>query len=199
MAEREQLNISEHVWALPAFSGFQMRTWLSWEKLVCRTWSVNEIPCIYETCNFYTPVQFSSVQSLSRVRLFVTPWIAVCQASLSITNSRSSLKLTSIESVMPSSHLILCRPLFLLPPIPPGMRVFSNESTLHMRWPEYWSFSFSIIPSKEHPGLISFRVDWLDLLAVQGILKSLLQHHSSKASVLHIYLCIFIFSYKALY
>ena len=113
-----------------------------------------------------------------------TPWIAACQASLSITNSRSSLRLTSIESVTPSSHLILCRPLLLLPPIPPSIRVFSNESTLHMRWPKYWSLSFSIIPSKEIPGLISLRMDWLDLLAVQGTLKSLLQHHSSKASVL---------------
>ena len=124
--------------------------------------------------------QFSSVQLLSRVRLFATPWIAAHQASLSITNSRSSLRLMSIESVMPSSHLILCRPLLLLPPI----RLFSNESTLHMRWPMYWSFSFSIIPSKEIPRLISFRMDCLDLLAVQGTLKSLLQHHSSKASVL---------------
>ena len=113
--------------------------------------------------------QFSSVQSLSRVRLFATPWIAARQASLSITNSRSSPKLMSIESVMPSSHLILRSPLLLLPPIPPSIRVFSNESTLHMRWPKYWSFSFSIIPSKEHPGLISFRMDWLDLLAVQGL------------------------------
>ena len=129
-------------------------------------------------------VQFSSVQSLSRVRLFVTPWITASQASLSITNSRSSLRLTSIESVMPSSHLILGRPLLLLPPIPPSIRVFSSESTLWMRWPKYWSFSFSIIPSKEIPGLISFRMDWLDLLAVQGTLKSLLQHHSSKASIL---------------
>ena len=124
--------------------------------------------------------QFSSVQSLSHVQLFVTPWIAARQASLSITNSRSSLKLTSIKSVMPSSHLILCRPLFLLPPIPPTIRVFSNESTLHMRWPKYWSFSFSIILSKEIQGLISFRMDWLDLLAFQGTLKSLLQHHSQK-------------------
>ena len=129
-------------------------------------------------------MSFSSVQSLSRVRLFVTPWIAARQASLSITNSRSSLKLMSIESVMPSSHLILCHPLLLLPPIPPRIRVFSNESTLRMKWPKYWSFSFGIIPSKEHPGLISFRMDWLDLLAVQGTLKSLLQHHSSKASIL---------------
>ena len=111
--------------------------------------------------------QFCSVQSLSRVRLFATPWIAARQASLSITISRSSLRLTSIESVMPSSHLILCRPLLLLPPIPPSIKVFSNESTLLMRWPKYWSFSFSIIPSKEIPGLISFRMDWLDLLAVQ--------------------------------
>ena len=114
----------------------------------------------------------------------MTPWITACQASLSITNSRSSLKLMSIESVTPSSHLILCRPLLLLPPIPPSIRVFSNESTLHMRWWKYWSFSFSISPSKEHPELISFRMDWLDLLAVQGTLKSLLQHHSSKASIL---------------
>ena len=112
-------------------------------------------------------VQFSSVQSLSRVWLFVTPWIAARQASLCITNSQISLKLMSIESVMPSSHLILCRPLLLLLPIPPSISVFSNESTRHMRWPKYWSFSFSIIPSKEHPGLISFRMDWLDLLAVQ--------------------------------
>ena len=109
----------------------------------------------------YVQLQFSSVQSLSRVGLFATPWIAARQASLSITISRSSLKLTSIESVMPSSHLILGRPLFLLPPIPPSIRVFSNESTLHMRWPKYWSFSFSIIPSKEIPGMISFRMDWL--------------------------------------
>ena len=129
-------------------------------------------------------LQFSSVQSLSRVRLFVTRWIAACQASLCITNSQSSLKLTSIQSVMPFSHLILCHPLFLLPLIPPSIRVFSNESTLRMRWPKYWSFSFSIIPFKEYPGLISFRMDWLDLLAVQGTLKSLLQHHSSKASIL---------------
>ena len=122
-------------------------------------------------------VHFSSAQLLCRVRLFATPWIAARQASLSITNSRSWPRLTSIESVMPSSHLILCRPLLLLPPIPPSIRVFSNESTLRMRWPKNWSFSFSIIPSKEIPGLISFRMDWLDLLAVQGPLKSLLQHH----------------------
>ena len=127
--------------------------------------------------------QFSSVQSLSRVQLLATPWITAHQASLSITNSRSLPKLMSIESVMLSSHLILCHPLLLLPPIPPSIRVFSNESALRMRWPKYWSFSFSISPSNEHPGLI-FRMDWVDLLAVQGTLKSLLQHHSSKASIL---------------
>ena len=127
--------------------------------------------------------QFSSVQSLSSVRLFATPWTAVHQASLPITNSWSLLKLMSIEFVMPSSHLILCRPLLLLPPIPPSIRVFSSKSTLRMRWPKYWSFSFSISPSNEHPGLISFRMYWLDLLAVQGTLKRFLQHHSSKASI----------------
>ena len=132
----------------------------------------------------YAGHQFSSVQSLNHVRLFATPWIAARQASLSITNSWSSLRLMSIESVMPSCHLTLCRPLLLQPPIPPSIRVFSSESTLRMRWPKYWSFSFSIIPSKEIPGLISFRMDCLDLLAVQGTLKSLLQHHSSKASIL---------------
>ena len=122
--------------------------------------------------------QISSVQSLSCVRLFATPSIAARQTSLSTNNSRSSLKLMSIELVMPSSHLILCRPLLLLPPIPPSIRVFSNESTLCMRWPKYWSFSFSIISSKEIPGLFSFRMDWLDFLAVQGTLKSLLQYKS---------------------
>ena len=123
-----------------------------------------------------------SVQ-LSHVQLFVTPWTAACQASLSITNSWSLLKLMFIESVRPSNHLILCRPL-LLPSIFPSMRVFSNESALCIRWQNYWSFSFSISPSNEHSGLISFRMDWLDFLAVQGTLKSLLQHHSSKASIL---------------
>ena len=123
-------------------------------------------------------------KSLSHVPLFVTPWTAVCQASLSITNSWSLFKLMSIESVMPSNHLILCRPLLLPPSIFPGIRVFSNESVLHIKWPKYWSFSFNISPSNEHPGLISFRMDWLDLLAIQGTLKSLLQHHSSKASIL---------------
>ena len=143
--------------------------------------------CIVSIIPFSRSVVLHQIRSdelLSHVRLFVTPWIAAHQASLSITNSRSSLKLTSIKSVMPSSHLILCCPLLLLPPIPPSIRVFSNESTLHMRWPKCWSFSFSIIPSKEVPGLISFRMDWLDLLAVPGTLKSLLQHHSSKASIL---------------
>ena len=138
----------------------------------------------YSHCFWKSTSQFSSVQSLSRVQLLATPWIAARQASLSITNSRSSPRLMSIELVMPSSHLILCHPLLLLPPIPPSSRVFSNESTLRMRWPKYWNFSFSIIPSKEIPGLIFLRMDWLDLLAVQGTLKSLLQHHSSKASIL---------------
>ena len=126
----------------------------------------------------------SSVQWLSRVRLFATPWTAACQASLSITNSQSLPKLMSIELVMPFNHLILCCPLLLLPSIFPSIRIFSNKSILHMRWPKYWSFSFNISPSNEHSGLISFRMDWLDLLAVQGTLKSLLQHHSSKASIL---------------
>ena len=152
---------------------YNINTWILfvWEGKVFHIWSVLKF-------------QFSSVQSLSCVRLFATPWIATHQASLSITNSQSSLKLSSIESVMPSSHLILCCLLLLLPPILPSIRVFSNESTHRMRWPKYWSFSFSIIPSKEHPGLISFRRDWLDLLAIQGTLRSLLQHHSSKASIL---------------
>ena len=126
-------------------------------------------------------IQFSSVHSLSRVQLFAIPWTTACQASLSITNSRSSPKPVFTESVMPSNHLILCRPL-LLPSIFPSIRVFSNESALHIRWPKYWSLSFKISPSNEHPGLISFRMDWLDLPAVQGSLKSLLQHHSSEAS-----------------
>ena len=125
-----------------------------------------------------------SVQSLSHVRLFVTPWTEACQASLSITNSQSLLKLMSIKSVMPFSHLILCHPLLLLPSIFPSIRVFSNESALCIRWPKYRSFSFIISPSNEYSRLIFFRIDWLDLLAVQGTLKSLLQHHSSKASIL---------------
>ena len=129
-------------------------------------------------------LQFNSIQSLSHVPLFATLWTAAYQASLSITYSRSPPKPMSIESVMPSNHPILCRPLLLLPSIFPSMRVFSSESALRIRWPKYWSFSFSISPFNEHPGLISFRMDWLDLLAVQGTLKSLLQHHSSKASIL---------------
>ena len=128
-------------------------------------------------------VQFNSVQLLSRVRLFLTPWTAACQASLSITKSQSLLKLMS---VMPSNHLILFCPLLLLPSIFPSIRVFSSESALCIRWPEYWSFSFSICPSNEYSGLISFRMDWFDLIAVQGTLKSLLQHHNSKASILQI-------------
>ena len=129
---------------------------------------------------------FSSVQSLSRVQLFVTPWTAAGQASLSITNCQSLSKLMSIESMMPSNHLILCRPLLLLPTIFPRIRVFSNELALCIRWLKHWSFSFNISPSNEHPGLISFRMDWLDLLTVQGTLKSLLQNHSSKASILRL-------------
>ena len=129
-------------------------------------------------------VQFSSLQLLSRVRLFVTPQTAACQVSLSITNSQSLFKLMSIELVMPSNHLILWHPLLLLPSIFPSIRVLSNESVLHIRWPKYWSFSFNTSPSNEHSELIIFRMDWLDLLAVQGTLKSLLQHHSSKASIL---------------
>ena len=129
-------------------------------------------------------IQFSSVQSLSHVRLFASPWTAACQVSLSITNSQSLLKLTSIELVMPSNYLILCCPLLLLPSIFPRNRVFSNESAPQVRWPKYWSFSFNIRSSNEHPRLISIRMDWLDLLAVQGTLKSLLQHHSSKAAIL---------------
>ena len=125
-----------------------------------------------------------SVQSLNHIQLFATPWTIARQASLSITNSRSPPKPMSIELVMPSSHLILCRPLLLLPSIFPSLRVFSNESALRIKWPKYWSFSFNISPSSEHLGLISFRMDWLDLLAVQWTLKSLLQHHSSKVSIL---------------
>ena len=132
----------------------------------------------------YRCFQFSSVQLLRHVQLFATPWTAARQASLSITNSQSPPKPMSIVSVMPSNHLILCHPLLLLPSIFPSIRVFSNESALQIRWPKYWSFSFNIRPSNEHPGLISFRMDWLDLLAVQRTLKSLLQHHSSKASIL---------------
>ena len=139
----------------------------------------------YRTLVFYFILLcFSSVQSLSRVWVFATPWTAACQSSLSITNSRSLLKFMSIESVMPFNHLILCHPLLLLPSIFPSIRVFSKESVLHIRWPKYWSFSFNITPSIEQPELISFRMNWMDLLAVQGTLKSLLQHHSLKASIL---------------
>ena len=145
-------------------------------------WNKHNLQAVSEICIIS---DISSVQfSRSVVSDSATPWIIGGQASLSITNFRSSLKLMSIESVMPSSHLILCHPLLLLPSIPPSIKVFSNESTLRMRWPKYWSFSFSIIPSNEHQELISFRMDWLDLLVVQGILKSLLQHHNSKASIL---------------
>ena len=136
-----------------------------------------------KTVSTHTPSQFSSVQSLSHVRIFATSWIAARQASLSITNSRSSLKLMSTELVIPSNHLILCHPRLLSNSILPSIRVFSNESALCIRWPKYWSFSFNTSLSNEHPGLISFRMDWLDLLAVQGTLKSLLQHHSSKVSI----------------
>ena len=141
---------------------------------------------MYHLVSYYwsTSVTFSSVQSLSRVWLFATPWTAARQAFLSITNSWSLRRLMSIELVIPSNHLILCHPLLLLPSIFHSIRVFSNESALHIRWPKYWSFSFNISPSNEHPGLISFRMDWLDLLAVEGTLKSLLQYHSSKASIL---------------
>ena len=146
-----------------------------------------KIPSAEDTTNkaLLSPSKnFSSVQLLSHVRLFATPWTAARQASLSITNSQSLPKLMSIELVMPSNHLILCHPLLLLPSIFPSIRVFSNESALHIGWPRYWSFSFNISPSNEYPGLISFRMDWLDLQAVQGTLKSFLQHHSSKASIL---------------
>ena len=135
---------------------------------------------VLKTCSYW----IQSVQLLSHVQLFATPWTVACQASLSITNSQSLLKLMFLESVMPSNHLILCRPLLLLPSIFPSIKDFSNESVLRIRWPKYWSFSFSISPSNEYSGLISFGMDWLDFLAVQGTLKSLLQYHSSKASIL---------------
>ena len=150
-----------------------MQSWLLKASHIAQ--SVKHLPAIWE---------LGSVQSLSRIRLFATPWTAVHQAPLSSTISRSLLKYMSIESVMPSNHLILCGPLLLLPSIFPSIRDFSNESALHIRWPKYWSFSFSISSSSEYSGLISFRIAWLDLLAVQGTLKSLLQHHSSKASIL---------------
>ena len=161
---------------------YRQRSWKS-EKLtqfiyinIKRKWRSKNLRCNHnvifgKSAIPKSSIQFSSVQSLSRVRLLATPWIAARQASLSITNSRSLLQLMPIESVMPSSHLILCHPLLLLSPTPPSIRIFSNESALHIRWPKYWSFSFNISPSNEHPGLISFRMDWLDLLAVQGTLK----------------------------
>ena len=164
-------------------SGFGPDPWLSW---------ISVFTCLNEDQMYLLPgllqelkeIQFSSVQSLSHVWLFVTPWTIAHQASLSITNSQSLLRLMSIKLVVPSNHFILCRPLFLLPSIFPSIRVFSSESVLCIRWPKYWSFSFSISSSKEYSGLISFRMDWLDLLVVQGTLKSLLQHHSLKASIL---------------
>ena len=134
--------------------------------------------------NHIVTLQFSSVQSLNHFQLFASPWTAAHQTSLSITNPRSLLKLMSMASVMPSNHLILCHPLLLLSSIFPSIRVFSNESVFHIRWPKYWNFSFSISPSNKNSGLISFRMDWFDLLAVQGTLKSLLQHHNSKTSIL---------------
>ena len=155
------------------------------QRLDLLTWTTSRLSESHVLQNVWSSMGFrNSVQLLSCVQLFETPWIAVHQASLSITNSWSLLKLMPITSVMPSNYLILGHPLLLPPSIFPSIRVFSNELVLRMRWPKYWSFSFSIIPSKEHPGLISFRMDWLDLLAVQGILKHLLQHHSSKASIL---------------
>ena len=171
-------------WTALSSAWFCMGSNLFWGSNVFYGHGVHEVHLDPSDKFFSFWLQFSSVQSLSRVRLFVTPWTAARQASLSITNSQSLPKLMPIELVMPSSHLILCRPLLLLPSIPPSIRVFYNESALHMRWPNYWSFSFNISPSNEHPGLISFRMDWLDLLAVQGTLKSLLLHHCSKASIL---------------
>ena len=143
---------------------------------------VNKVIRIAHLDSSYASIQL--LQSLSHVQLFATPWTAACQAFLSIVNSWSLLKLMSIDSVMPSNHLILCCPFLLLPSILHSISVFSTGSAFHIRWPKYWSFSLSISPSNEHPGLISFRMDWLDLLAIQGTLKSLLQHHSSKASIL---------------
>ena len=175
----ENRNIKNKIWQRCGEKRNTVQWWWEWKLMQQRRKTMWRFP--QKTKNRLT---ISSVQLLSRVWLFVTPWIAARHVSQPITNARSSLRLTSIESVMPSSHLILCCPLLLLPSIPPSIRVFSNESALCMRWPEYWSFSFSIIPSKEIPRMISFRMDWLDFLAVQGTLKSLLQHHSSKASIL---------------
>ena len=177
---------------------FFYKSWYSWKKVFCPSsltgsWLILALFISKEFClpttNSHPPkrlvgILLGSVQSLSHVQLFGTPWTAVRQASLFITNSQSLLKLMSIESVMPSNHLILCRPLLLSSSIFPSIRVFSSESVLRIRWPNYWSFSFNISPSNEYSGLISFRMDWLDLLAVQVTFKSLLQHHSSKASIL---------------
>ena len=162
-----------------------MNKWdLSYECKFESTFENHEYNSKCEQIEVDTQYYLNSVQSLSRVRLFTTPWTTACQASLSITNSQSLLKLMSIESVMPSNHLILCHSLLLLPSIFPSIRVFANQSLLCIRWLKYWNFSFSISPSNEYSGLISFSMDWLDLFAVQGTLKSLLQHHSSKASIL---------------
>ena len=168
-------------WSYTVFSHYLLLINETWQ----RYWNVTTVIMMYVNSILLTNVfLFSSVQLLGHVWLFATLWTAACQASLSIANSQSLPKLMSIESVMLSNHLILCRPLLLLPSIFPSIRVFSNESALRMRWPKYWSFSFDMSPSNEHPGLISFRMAWLDLLAVQGTLKNLLQHHSSKASIL---------------
>ena len=175
----ENRNIKNKIWQRCGEKRNTVQWWWEWKLMQQRRKTMWRFP--QKTKNRLT---ISSVQLLSRVWLSVTPWIAARHVSQPITNARSSLRLTSIESVMPSSHLILCCPLLLLPSIPPSIRVFSNESAHCMRWPEYWSFSFSIIPSKEIPRMISFRMDWLDLLAVQGTLESLLQHHSSNASIL---------------
>ena len=179
---RQQLTRLPHPWDSPG-----KNTGVGCHFLQCM--KVKSESEVTQSCqNLGYPMDFSlqgsSIHGIFQVRVLEWEALPSRQASLSITNSRSSLKLMSIELVMPSSHLILCRPLLLLPPISPSIRVFSNESTLCMRWPKYWSFSFSISPSNEYPGLISFRMDWLDLLAVQGTLKSLLQHNSSKASIL---------------
>ena len=174
-------NVPSNIWSLVSLATiYNLFYGLPWTVNYTKLYNAPpKVFCITR----YLQICLSSVQSLSHVRLFATPRITARQASLSITNNQSTPKLISIELVMPSNLLMLCRPL-LLPPIPPSIKVFSNESTLHMRWPKYWSFSFSISLSNEYPGLTSFRMVWLDLLAVQGTLKSLLQHHSSKASIL---------------
>ena len=177
MWSNKSLIYAFHYWWLYYYR-LRLQTWK--RRLTCVSKFIRSVKWLSWLAQLF--ISFSSVQSLSRVQLFATPWIAACQGSLAITNSRSSPRLTS-KSVMSSSHLILCHPL-LLPSICPCIRVFSNEMALHIRWPKYWSFSFSISPSNEHSGLISFRMDWLALFAVQGTLKGLVQHHSSKASIL---------------